>query len=429
MTISPATIKQSLFALTTKGIKYDLDRMVQAANRLGNPQRAYHTLHVAGTNGKGSTCAYLESMLRHAGHKTALFTSPHIVCFEERFQIDGVPVTEEQWVAVYRTIAPVIDEYNLSFFEASMLIASELFRRLKVAWAVFETGLGGRLDATNILTPEVAVITHIALDHQEYLGSTLLHVAGEKLGIVKSVTPLVIAHPHDAALMAKIHSVTTALHAPCTIVDESDATAICEETGGVTFTWDNSVFATQLPGRHQVVNALLALAALKLLPVVCSRVTMQRGIAAAFLPARFQIIYHAGKTIILDVGHNPDAAAICMAAVQKYFAEKPVCCVVGIMRDKDYRAMIAIYRTAVQHIIVTQPATERAAPAELLAQEAGEDVSVCRVVADAVALACMRPEEIICITGSFFTVGEAVTALGLDLYSKGVPFTPSREEC
>lgn len=429
MTIAQETIKQSLFALTTKGIKYDLDRIVQAAERLGNPQRAYHTLHVAGTNGKGSTCAYLESMLRHAGYTTALFTSPHIVSFEERFQINGLPVAEEQWMAVYQTIFPVIEEYKLSFFEASMLIASELFRRSKVVWAVFETGLGGRLDATNILTPEAAVITRIALDHQEYLGNTLLRVGGEKLGIVKKTTPLIIARPHAAALMAKVDAVTTALHAPCAVIDESHATAIREEAGGVSFTWENSVYTTQLTGRHQVVNALLALETLKRLPIVCSRVTMQQGIAAAFLPARFQILYHRGKTIILDVGHNPDAAVVCMAAVQKKYAEKSVCCVAGIMRDKDYRAMIAIYHSAVNHIIVTQPATDRAAPADLLAQAAGGDASVCRVVADAVALACTRPEEIICITGSFFTVGEAVTALGIDLYCNGDHFTNSPEKC
>ena len=169
METSSRIISQRLFLRTTHGIKLGLDRMRAAADRIGNPQDQYPSVHIAGTNGKGSVCAYLDSCLRRMGFKSGLFTSPHIVDFEERFIINGRPVASESWVAVYRDIEPVIEELGLTFFEAATLIAFELFKREKVEWAVFETGLGGRLDATNIIRPEAAVVTRLAMDHMDLL--------------------------------------------------------------------------------------------------------------------------------------------------------------------------------------------------------------------------------------------------------------------
>jgi len=172
-------IRTHLFSLATRGIKYDLDRMRHAALMCNNPQDQYSSFHVAGTNGKGSTCAFLESVLRSCGKKTGLFTSPHLVRFEERFMINGRPIGEALWLAVYEDLRPTIDEQELTFFEATTLMAFELFLREKVEWAVFETGLGGRLDATNVVVPRVSVISRLALDHKEYLGNDLVSVAGK----------------------------------------------------------------------------------------------------------------------------------------------------------------------------------------------------------------------------------------------------------
>ena len=155
-------IRTRLFSLNARGIKYDLDRMVAAAASAGDPQRAYPSLHVAGTNGKGSTCVYLESCLRQCGFRTGLFMSPHLVDFEERFLIDGRPVHDSAWMESYERLQPVIDAMRLTFFEAATLMAFDLFKRLRVEWAVFETGLGGRLDATNIVVPAASVITRLA---------------------------------------------------------------------------------------------------------------------------------------------------------------------------------------------------------------------------------------------------------------------------
>ncbi|NLE02707.1 MAG: bifunctional folylpolyglutamate synthase/dihydrofolate synthase, partial [Fibrobacter sp.] len=194
-------IKKHLYSLVNKGIKYDLDRMIAAANSINNPQTFYKSFHVAGTNGKGSTCSFIESVLRASGFKTGLYTSPHILRFEERFRVNGEIVTEDKWLSVYKDIHDKLDIYNLTFFEASTLIAFELFKRENVDWAVFETGLGGRLDATNIIMPQVSVITRIAMDHMDLLGNTLADIAKEKFGIIKKDTSVVCAENSDPPIM------------------------------------------------------------------------------------------------------------------------------------------------------------------------------------------------------------------------------------
>ncbi len=221
-------IEHRLFNRTTKGIKLGLDRMFAAAATLGNPQNAYQCIHVAGTNGKGSTSAFIESVLREHGFKTGLFTSPHIISFEERFMINGKPIITRQWMDVYRSVEPIIEDLRLTFFEAVTLLAFELFKREKVEWAVFETGMGGRLDSTNIIIPKVASITAIAMDHMNFLGDNLLSIAGEKLGIVKKGIPLVMALPLQKEIVELAWAKCKELNAPCFFVSGKDALDIAE---------------------------------------------------------------------------------------------------------------------------------------------------------------------------------------------------------
>ncbi len=417
-----AAVRNHLFSLTARGIKYDLERMAAAAEACGNPQNAYPCFHVAGTNGKGSTCSYLESALRSCGHKTGLFTSPHLIRFEERFAINGRPIDETVWLEAYHGLQPVIEKLRLTFFEASTLLAFEIFKRQNVEWAVFETGLGGRLDATNILIPRVSIITRIAMDHMEYLGNDLLLIAAEKLGIVKQNVPLVMAEPALEAIRSLAVKRCEESGSPCHLVAAADASSRVIDSKGASFTWDNTRFRINLAGDYQVVNALLALSALKAAGFGDKR-TIAKGLEKAWLPGRFHVIAVRNRpTAVFDVGHNPDAVQAFCRSLQNRFTGKPVCFVIGIMKDKDIAGMMRQYAALARRFICTAPATERAArPEDISARVPREFSGECRAVhgvAAAVETAFKGPEEIVCIAGSFFTVGEAMVYLNIDPYKK-----------
>jgi dihydrofolate synthase/folylpolyglutamate synthase len=413
-------IARHLFSLSAKGIKYDLNRMRRAVSKLGNPQHACPCFHVAGTNGKGSVCAYLESMLRRSGLKTGLFTSPHLIRFEERFMIDGLPVEPRVWVEVYETLRPVIEELQCTFFEASALIAFELFRRERVEWAVYETGIGGRLDATNVVVPRVSIITSIAMDHHEILGNDLLSIAGEKLGIVKHRTPFVMALPgdsavRDTALMYALRNETVA-----SFVDEREAVDPKTAGGnGISFFWRGQRFETAAGGGYQALNALLALKGLSEAGFM-DLTTMGKGLCDARLPGRFQIVKSRGKTVVFDVGHNPQAASRFCAAFAGRFGKERVCCMIGIMKDKDIKGMMTHFARIGDRMILTAPAIDRAASAETLTKALPTDFAGSAVCVEdlpkAVETAFAGSEEIVCIAGSFHTVGEAMAVLGIEPY-------------
>lgn len=411
-------IRQHLFSCATRGIKYNLERMAAAAEACGNPQNAYPCFHVAGTNGKGSTCAFLESGLRSCGATTGLFTSPHCVRFEERFAINGVVVEETTWLETCRTLQPVIERLGLTFFEASTLIAFAMFKEQRVDWAVFETGLGGRLDATNVVIPRVAVITRIAMDHMEYLGNDLLRIAAEKLGIVKPQVPLVMADPSDHAIRAFAAGRCRESGSACTFIAASDASGCVFGPDGASFSWENTCFRIRLIGSYQPVNAVLALSALKAAGFNDTR-AIARGFEKTWLPGRFQIVtVRDRRTTVFDVGHNPDAAHVFCRSLQERFPGRTICFVLGIMKDKDIVGMVPHYARIAHRIICTAPATERAARPEDISARVPRDFNgeCLRVpgVAVAVEEAFKGPEEIVCVAGSFFTVGEAMAYLKID---------------
>ncbi|MBN2189160.1 MAG: bifunctional folylpolyglutamate synthase/dihydrofolate synthase [Chitinispirillaceae bacterium] len=417
------SVRRRLFALSARGIKYDLDRMRGAAEACGNPQRAYPCFHVAGTNGKGSVCAFLESCLRAQGFRTGLFTSPHLVGFEERFMVNGRPVDEPVWLDAYGTLQPAIERFRLTFFEASALLSFEIFRREKVAWAVFETGLGGRLDATNVVVPAVSVISRVALDHCEYLGNDLASICSEKLGIVKKGVPLVMAEPGDETLRALVLRYCAEQETSCCFVGTAEAAGRSDGSGGSLFTFDGKEYRISLPGAFQTGNAMLALAALKAAGLSTGNTAaVESGMSAAWLPGRFQTISVRARTTVFDVGHNPDAANAFCRALRERFKAQPACLVLGIMKDKDIAGMTARYAAAARRIICTAPATERAASPETIKNMVpgtfhGE-VLASATVALAVEDAFKFPEDIICIAGSFFTVGEAMTYLNVEPYKR-----------
>jgi dihydrofolate synthase/folylpolyglutamate synthase len=416
---SATSITRHLFSLHARGIKYDLGRMTRAVARLGNPEHACPCFHVAGTNGKGSVCAFLESSLRRLGFKTGLYTSPHLSAFEERFQINGVPVSEAALVGVYEQILPVIEELHLTFFESSTLIAFELFRREKVEWAVYETGLGGRLDATNVLVPRVSIITPLALDHQEHLGIGIVAVAGEKLGIVKHRTPLVMARPdHDTVReLAVIHALRNEISAQ--FVDEGEAEGRKTGPDGSRFSWHGQEFKVNLRGKYQILNALLALNGLKSAGFYDMDIIAE-GIDTARLSGRFQVTDRDGKCIVFDVGHNSHAVEAFCRALKARFGQQPITMVLGIMKDKDLTPMMKAYSDVAHRMVLTAPATERAARSEDLqaALPAGFTgrVELAPSVAAAVSTALQGDHDVVCAAGSFFTVGEAMRVLGIKAY-------------
>ena len=415
MSIKAADVRKHLFSLTARGIKFDLKRIIEASNRIGVPHSAYKCIHVAGTNGKGSTCAYIESILRTSGFKTGLFTSPHILNFEERFQIDGKIISEDLWLGAYEKLSGIIDKLKLTFFEASTLIAFDLFKATGVEWAVFETGMGGRLDATNIISPVVSVISSVSMDHMEFLGDNLLSVFREKLGIVKKNTPLILAANPDEDVMRLARKVCSEAGADLTVVS-SDGLDSQQTPAGTRFSYNGQIYDIQLHGSFQVLNSLMAINAVRKAGISDDAV-IKEGLLKANLPGRFQKIEISGKNVIFDVGHNPEAAEAFITALQANFPNKKACIVTGIMKDKDTAGIIANYLKVAETIIFTQPGTERAESAQnLLSRVPPEKQLKCFVIPDvasAVKAALCGKEELVCIAGSFYTVSEGFSALGI----------------
>ncbi|MDR0307138.1 MAG: bifunctional folylpolyglutamate synthase/dihydrofolate synthase [Chitinispirillales bacterium] len=412
-------IRSHLFSLVNKGIKYDLDRMYEAASLCGNPQTSYSCIHVAGTNGKGSTCAYIESVLRAAGYRTGLYTSPHIKNFEERFRINGTVVEECVWLEVYKDQRKIIDDLGLTFFEAATLMSFEIFRRAGVEYAVFETGMGGRLDATNIITPKVSVITKLALDHMEYLGGTPEKIAAEKLGIVKPKVPLVMAEPVDENIRRLALAKCKESGSELTFVRPDEAGRVECNPQGVSFDFHDKRYDLSLFGAHQVQNALLALNTLGKIREFDYNL-LYDGMKRAALPGRFQIINVDGRTVVIDVGHNPDAAIVLTEALDVRFPGKSILFVVGMMKDKDTASVIEIFTKNASTLYFAKPQTQRAAdPVDLCVCAEGEfgfrgrcvtEMSVAGALRRALSEAHPR-HDIICVTGSFFTVAEALSVI------------------
>lgn len=412
-------IVEELFARRTLGYKFGLDRMLQAAECIGNPQNSMNIIHVAGTNGKGSVCAYTESILRQLGFVTGLYTSPHILNFEERFLINGKSVHPDEWIEVYQTIKSVIDRFNLTFFEISTIIALEIFKRRNVDWAVIETGLGGRLDATNIVTPNAAVITNIGIDHTEYLGDTIADIALEKLGIVKSGVPLVLGVQEENAVYPLSRKICDLKKSPLVMVESEEATNIDINENGCSFMYNSTEFFIPLQGIHQVHNALCAVKAISLINNKKTDI-YAAGIKKTFFPGRFQEKNVHGKRLIFDVSHNPQAVRnLCNLLIQRYY-NQDICIISGIMADKDVLTILYEYTKIADSIILTRPDISRAAyPHSIIKKVTAQNsthIKVISSVKDAVFDALESFHGIICITGSFYTVGEAMSALGYHPY-------------
>jgi dihydrofolate synthase / folylpolyglutamate synthase len=393
---------QFLYALGNeiKSAKLGLERIRAVLEALGNPERAYRMVHVAGTNGKGSTCAMIEAGLRATGVRTGLFTSPHLIEPTERIQIDGIPVSPSDFERAFNVVHETAEKLDLdchpTYFETVTAMAFWLFREKQVETAVIEVGLGGRLDSTNVVQPVLTVITPIDFDHEAYLGHTIEAIASEKAGILKPGIPAVFASQRPEA--DKVLDARAAeLHVPVTRAEDFEIRDLHIDARGSRF----SGIVCPLAGEHQVDNAVTAALALRALGVSTD------GIADARWPGRIEHV-SPNPDIILDGAHNPAGARALARYLERFYGTRRIWLVYGAMRDKAIEEVAGILFPLASELILTAPDTSRALRPEALAEFAGRGhIEPTVEAAIDYARTHAADEDAIVITGSLFVVGEA----------------------
>jgi dihydrofolate synthase/folylpolyglutamate synthase len=417
----------------TLAIKLGLTNTERLLAALGDPQKSFPSVQIAGTNGKGSTAVMLEAIARAAGTRTGLYTSPHLVSITERVRVDGVEISREEFARltarVRATAERLVSEGTLpalpTFFEHVTAIALAAFREARVALAILETGLGGRLDATTTARADVVAITPVALDHQEYLGETLAEIASEKAAIIRPDVAAVVA-PQSAEALAVI----LRRCADCGVVPRMAAAVASEvlgadETGRlrVNFETDKDRYDNvrlALRGRHQIINAQVAISLAETLRArgfPLTRAAIIEGLETASHAGRLELRRIAGHDFLFDGAHNP-AGARALRAFLDEFIHAPVTLIFGAMRDKPLSEIAATLFPAANNLILTQPANPRAAAPETLARLVPHDFDSSRITlapssAEAVTAAHEQtpPAGIICVTGSLYLVGEVQSIL------------------
>jgi dihydrofolate synthase/folylpolyglutamate synthase len=407
--------------------KFDLENITVLAERLGRPERTYPSAHIAGTNGKGSTAAFLESVLRRAGFRTGLYTSPHLERINERIRVNGQEIGDDALVETLARVLALVEELlargelraHPTYFECVTAMAFDHFARTRIELGVFEVGLGGRLDATNILTPVVSLITRIDFDHENFLGHSLKEIAGEKAGILKPSVPLVLAEQHSEAREVVL---VRADKLGCPVIETNNAYRVDRESSEngcvrarvteIASGWSVEI-APCLPGRFQMQNALSAMAAARLLSGQGYRIKdedISQGIAAAEWPGRIEKL-QSRPDVYLDGAHNPSAARELAFFWEQNFVGRKVWLICGALRDKAVDEFAGALFPLAAEVIFTEPRTSRAISAAQLAEIAGYHAVRSAVIADAEeafehALTQAAPEDTIFITGSLYLVGQ-----------------------
>jgi dihydrofolate synthase/folylpolyglutamate synthase len=407
--------------------KFDLENITVLAERLGRPDRAYPCAHIAGTNGKGSTAAFLESILRRAGFRTGLNTSPHLERINERIRVDGEQISDAAFAETLTRIASLTEELladgklrsHPTYFECVTAMAFEHFARQRVDFGVFEVGLGGRLDATNVVTPVVSIITCIDFDHENFLGHSLAEIAGEKAGILKPAVPVVIAQqrpePREVILAraAQVGSPVIETSQTFRLEHESIQSGFARAQATEIASGWSIELAPSLAARFQLQNALNAVATARWLQNHGYRVpdeAIARGIATTVWPGRIDKL-HSRPDVYLDGAHNPSAARELAAFWEQNFADRRIFLLYGALRDKAVDEVAGLLFPQATEVIFTEPRTPRAISASQLADIAGHHAAHSSVIADAeqaldYALAKAAPSDAVFITGSLYLVGQ-----------------------
>lgn len=393
------------------GARFGLERMQILLAALGNPERGQRFVHIAGTNGKGSTSAMIAAALRCAGHRTGLFISPHLIEPTERIQVDGSPISTEDFTAAFnavhgaaeRLVAEERIDAHPSYFETVTAMAFLYFRD-RCDISVIEVGLGGRLDATNVIAPELTVITPVAFDHEAFLGNTIESIASEKAGILKPAVPLVLA-PQLPQAETVILTRAEELGCPVKRVADSALTSVAAAARGSGFQLDGVEYYCPLAGRHQVTNAVTAIEACRLLGLTPDAI--RRGLSETVWPGRLEWIRNR-PDFVLDGAHNPAGAEALAAYIAEFCAGRPVWIVYGAMRDKALEEVTTRLFPLADHLILTAPDFPRALRPEVLAAVTDHPhCSIAPTSSNAIELAeTAPPEAIVFFTGSLYLVGE-----------------------
>lgn len=419
--------------MSRSAIVFDLARMEALLERLGRPHLAARSVHIAGTKGKGSTSAMIASALTASGYRTGLYTSPHLHTMRERIRVDGKPIEEGELIALVKRLKPEIGAVNslgtageLTTFEILTAMAFVHFKESRADFQVLETGLGGRLDATNVVAPAVCAITSISLDHTEVLGDTLAKIAGEKAGIIKPGST-VVCSPQSREAAAVIARVCREKGARLIAVGR-DITWHAKDSSR----WGQSFqlkglrqdydLAIPLLGEFQLDNAAVAVACLEVLADSCTGITpasLAAGLARVSWPGRLEVLQEK-PLLIVDGAHNADSAKRLGQSLRRHFKYDSLILIVGTSRDKDVSGIVAELARLADSIIVTRSINPRATTTAILSEKFSKREITAEAtgsVASAVdlALAKAKPGDLICATGSLFVVAEATAYLkGLD---------------
>jgi len=415
---------EKMYGLHRFGIILGLSTIRDILDGLGNPQDTFRCIHVAGTNGKGSVASALANILHLSGYRVGLYTSPHLIRFNERICINGKPIADDRVLGSYEAVCNVHQgDREPTFFEFTTAMALYEFGRAKVDWAVIETGMGGRLDATNLVNPSLTLITNISLEHQLYLGNTIAKIAGEKAGIIKQGIP-VITGAHQKSAVTVIES-TAREHSAPVFRKGKDFRVRRHSNGtfaysGIHHSWKK--MRTGLLGRHQVDNAALVLAACDILTdqgIDLPIDTIRKGLMENKWPGRLEVIFER-PTLLLDGAHNMTAVRHLARHLTEQLAKQPagkkITLVSGILDDKAYPAMLKCLLPLCHRAILTQPKIDRSLSPDTLypiAKTMIDDVTVIADVPAAVnhALHTAQPDEVVCVAGSLYLVGEVKAAL------------------
>ncbi len=405
------------------GMRPGLERIEALCEALGHPERRYALVQVGGTNGKGSVSAMLAAVLRAAGRRVGLYTSPHLVSFRERIRVDDAPIPEDGVVDGVEALATLVARLDASLFEATTALALDHFAREVVDVAVLEVGLGGRLDATTVGTPRVTALAQVDVDHQQVLGATLGAIAAEKAAIVRPGVGLALSAAQAPEAMAVIERRAREVGVPLLVAGRDLAVRASPRgldgfrlaCAGPGFAFED--LALSLAGDYQPANALLAVAAAHALGVDES--ALRAGLARAHWPGRFQLIPRLripGGWLVLDGAHNPGAAAALARSLDTHFGRAGLTLVLGISRDKDAASILSLLAPLARTLVLTRSSNARSEEPGALRAAVGaahRDVRVAASAAEALDVASRVPETpILCVAGSLFLVGDVLRILG-----------------
>ncbi len=414
-----------LYSLERFGIKLDLSNTKSILKYLGHPHKNFPSVHIAGTNGKGSVAAILQSVLSESGYKTGLYTSPHLIDFRERIRIGKRKIDKEFILDFVTDLKEKIEKNKYTFFEVTTALAFSYFAQKEVDIAVVETGLGGRLDSTNALSPELVIITTLSLDHTKILGKTLKKIAFEKAGIIKENVPTVVETDKKEALEV-IRSVCRKKKSELLLVNRHCQWKILgknlQETSFL-LNYNSKTYnhlKIGLSGEHQIRNsatAILALEELRKKGWKISDRSIREGLKNVNWRARFEV-FRKKPLVILDVAHNPEGIRTLLKTMDELIPDKNIVFIFGVMADKDYPQMLKQISKKTELILLTRPDYHRSATLrdlEKAVKKLNQEYKPFEKIKDAYfyALKTTSPSDAICITGSHFTVGEFLSLSGI----------------